>query len=232
MPIHEYKNWNTRQSDNNVQIEPYRKYFIICEGANTEVFYFEKLIDLRKELGIHPLIDIRLLEKTEKDRNISFPKNLFKFAQNIKEDKELFDIDQDKLIIVFDGDIFEEKVSGYEELISDIEENDIAAVSNPNFELFLCLHIDGFYKNYIKGKESKFLEKDNKNRYSYAEKLLKDLRNINPKKNPKIGDLASNIGVAIIQEKRINQDIHNIKGKVSSNIASIIDMIIKENPKI
>ena len=62
MPVHAYTNWNKRESDHEEQVEPFRKYFFICEGANTETFYFKKLIDLRKELGIHPLIDIRLWE--------------------------------------------------------------------------------------------------------------------------------------------------------------------------
>lgn len=63
--VHIYTNWNSRPSDYEEQVEPFRKYYFICEGANTETFYFEKLVDLRKELGIHPLIDIRLWEKTE-----------------------------------------------------------------------------------------------------------------------------------------------------------------------
>ena len=42
---------------------------------------------------------------------------------------------------------------------------------------------------------------------------------MNSKKNSKIGDLAENVSVAIVQEKCINQDIHNVKGVVSSNIA-------------
>ena len=70
MPVHTYTNWNQRPSDQEEQIEPFRKYFFICEGANTEIFYFKHLIDLRKELGIHPLIDIRLWEKTKEDKNM------------------------------------------------------------------------------------------------------------------------------------------------------------------
>ena len=69
-PVRSYTNWNSRTTDEEEQIEPYRKYFFICEGANTETWYFKKLIDIRKELNIHPLIDIRLLEKTERDRDI------------------------------------------------------------------------------------------------------------------------------------------------------------------
>ena len=40
---------------------PVRSY-IICEGANTETWYFRKLLDMRRYLNIHPQIDIRLLE--------------------------------------------------------------------------------------------------------------------------------------------------------------------------
>lgn len=57
------------------------KYFFICEGSNTEVWYFRKLIDLRKTLGIHPLIDIRLMEKNGKDETVSNPKALIEFAE-------------------------------------------------------------------------------------------------------------------------------------------------------
>ena len=53
-PVRSYYNWNQRKSDTNEAIEPYRKYFFICEGANTETWYFEKLVDYKKELGINP----------------------------------------------------------------------------------------------------------------------------------------------------------------------------------
>ena len=232
MPVHTYTNWNKRSSDLEEQIEPLRKYYFICEGANTETFYFKKLIDLRKNLGIHPLIDIRLWEKTDKDRNISFAKNLVEFANKQKELAENdFDLEHDRMIIVFDGDIFEEKVEGYDKLIEDIEKSDIAAVSNPNFELFLLLHKEGSYEDYIKGREEDFLKMFD-GKYSYAKDVLLNITGMNSKKNPQIGDLAKDIMIAIKQEKYINQDIHNIKGRISSNIGLIIEGIIKDNPYI
>lgn len=232
MPVHTYTNWNKRSSDLEEQIEPLRKYYFICEGANTETFYFKKLIDLRKNLGIHPLIDIRLWEKTDKDRNISFAKNLVEFANKQKELAENdFDLEHDRMIIVFDGDIFEEKVEGYDKLIEDIEKSDIAAVSNPNFELFLLLHKEGSYEDYIKDKEEYFLNMVD-GKYSYAKDVLLNITGMNSKKNPQIGDLAKDIMIAIKQEKYINQDIHNIKGRISSNIGLIIEGIIKDNPYI
>lgn len=234
MPVHTYTNWNSRPSDQKEQIEPFRKYYFICEGANTETFYFRHLIDLRKELGIHPLIDIRLWEKTEEDKNLSFAKNLVKFAEIQKGEQENdFDRERDKMIIVFDGDIFEEKVQGYDDLISEIEKNgDIAAVTNPGFELFLILHIEDTVAEYIKGHEIEFLTMDEKGRYSFAYEVLRQLTGMNAKTNPMIGKLAENVFIAIKQEKLINQDIHKLKGNVSSNIGMIIENIINEKPDI
>lgn len=47
-------------------------------------------------------------------------------------------------------------------------------------------------------------------RYSYAKNLLSNLIGINSKTNPKIGELAKEISVAIKQEKYINQDMRQI----------------------
>ena len=179
------------------------------------------------------MIDIRLWEKTDEDKNLSFAKNLVVFAEKQKSipDND-FDSERDKMVIVFDGDIFEEKVQGYDELIAHIEKTDIAAVSNPGFELFLILHIDGGYEQRIKGYELEYLTMDENGSYSYAYNVLLELTGMNAKKNSKIGNLADNVLTAIEQEKKINQDIHEIKGKVSCNIGKIIEMIINEKPNI
>ena len=233
MPVPTYTNWNSRPSDHVEQIEPFRKYFFICEGANTETFYFRRLIDLRKQLGIHPLIDIRLWEKTDEDRNLSFAKNLVAFAEKEKQNPDNdFDYARDKMIVVFDGDIFEEKVQGYDELITQIEKTNIAGVTNPGFELFLLLHIEGSYEQWIEGHEADFLSMDGDGKYSYAYNVLRDLTGMNAKKNPEIGNLADNVLIAISQEKKINQDIHDLKGQVSSNVGKILEEIINEKPSI
>ena len=231
MPILNYTNWNVRPSDAEEQIEPFRKYFFICEGANTETYYFRKLVDLRKALNIHPLIDIRLMEKTEEHSNLSYLKKLLEFAETLKDDESLdFDKKHDKMIVIFDADIFEEKVLGYEVLINKGEKSNIIGITNPGFEVFLLMHIEGAFEKYIKDKNDKFFELDEKNRYRHAYKMLLDATGMNSKTNSKIGNLAENVFVAIEQEKLINQDIHNVKGVVSSNIASIIEGIIGDRP--
>lgn len=233
MPVDIYMNWNNRPSDQIAQIAPFRKYYFICEGANTEEFYFEHLIDIKKELGLHSLIDIRLLKKTGKDRDISYPKKLFSFAIEEKEKLENnFNKEYDKMVIVFDGDIFEGKVVGYEELIDSIEKDDIAAVTNPNFEVFLLLHLEKSYEEHIQNHEVDFFQKDVHNRYSYPHNKLRELTGMNSKKNRNIGTLAASIHIAIEQERFINQNIHDLKGHVSSNIGKIIEEIIKDQPQL
>ena len=55
--------------------------------------------------------------------------------------------------------------------------------------------------------------------------MLLDKTGMNSKHNSDIGDLALKIDVAIEQEKKINQDISDCKGKLTSNIAQIISGI-------
>lgn len=55
---------------------------------------------------------------------------------------------------------------------------------------------------------------------------------MNAKTNSRIGKLADNVATAIAQEKMINQDIHQLKNNVSSNVGMIIEAIINEKPDI
>lgn len=232
-PIRSYTNWNSRPTDKEEQIEPYRKYFFICEGANTETWYFKKLIDIRKSLNIHPLIDIRLLEKTEGDKDISFPRKLITFAETQKDNEEInFDRERDKMIIVFDADIFEKKVTDYDDVIALGEANgNVLAVSNPSFELYLLLHFAGSYEQDIVPNVKEIIANEKDGNQTFIYKLLLNRTGINPKKNSDIGNLALNVETAIVQEKKLNQNIHDCKGKITCNIGQIIDEIRKDTGK-
>jgi len=225
-PARSYTNWNSRATDNEEQKEPYRKYFFICEGANTETWYFRKLIDNRKALHIHPLIDIRLIEKTEEDRDITFPRKLIAFAETQKENPEIsFDKERDKMIIVFDADIFETKVQDYDEVVALGEAGNILAVTNPAFELFLLLHFEGSYESDIVPNQEEIIKNEKDGNQTFIYKLLLAKTGVNSKKNPAIGELAEKVDIAIMQEKKINQDIHDCKGKITCNIGKIIESI-------
>lgn len=225
-PVRSYTNWNCRENDAKEQIEPYRKYFFICEGANTETWYFRKLIDIRKSLNIHPLIDIRLLEKTDEDKDISFPRKLIAFAESQKDNQKIaFDKERDKMIVVFDADIFETKVQDYDDVIAEGEKNNILAVSNPAFELFLLLHFENSYEQEILSNQDKIIANQKEGNQTFIYKLLLSKTGVNSKKNPQIGELAEKVDIAIMQEKKMNEDIHNCKGKITCNIGKIIESI-------
>ena len=72
-------------------------------------------------------------------------------------------------------------------------------------------------------------EKDGHQTFIY--KLLLARTGINPKKNSAIGELAKNIEIAIEQEKKINEDIHQCKGQITCNIGRIINEIRKDDGK-
>lgn len=226
-PVRNYSNWNQRSSDQQEQVEPYQKFFFICEGANTEVFYFKKLIDLRKQLGIHPLIDICLLEKTEEDRNLSHPKRLLSYAEEQKDNPSIaFDKDRDRMIVVIDTDVFESNPDEYHRIVAAATSyKDILAVTNPAFELFLLLHYENSYETDIQPNETQILENKKENGRRFIDRLFSQKSNMNSKTNSQIGNLAEKVDVAIEQEQKINQDIQQCHGTLTCNVGKIISDI-------
>ena len=232
-PIRTYSNWNKRSTNIEGQIEPYRRYYFICEGRNTERWYFEKLIDIRKTLSIHSNIELTFLEKTGKGKNLSNPKSLIKFADAQKKNGKIsFDAKHDKMIVVFDADIFESQQNNYEEILALGREHNTLGVTNPSFELFLLLHYTNSADEIIIPDSENIVKNDwvgkNKNKRRYIEDLFRRKANMRPKKDSAIGELAYDVLVAINQEAKINNDIDNCRGVVTSNIGGIIQSIIDD----
>ncbi len=228
-PIRCYTDWNKRPSDHEEEIEPFRKYIFICEGANTEPWYFHRLIDMRKQLNIHPMIDIRLWERTEEEKNISAPVRLIRFAEEKKHDKSLdFDPQHDKMVVIFDADIFEFRNPDYDRIVADGEKANIIGVTNPSFELFLLLHLDDAYERLIRPHEEELLENKKIGSQRYIQSFLRQECGMNPKRNEEIGGLAENVLHAIQEEKHLNQDIHKCHGQLTSNIGAIIETIMND----
>ena len=231
IPIYLYSHWNQRPSDSNTPVEPLRKYFFLSEGANTERFYFEKLIDIKKDIGISNLIELVFIEKTGQDKDISFPKNLINFAKVKREElinKELFNPDRDIMIVVFNLDIFKGKDDHLKELIKQQSDNLIFGITYLSFELFLLLHLDQSLNNYILPNQEAILENKKIDKKRPCEHLLWELTGINSKKNQTIGDLAAHIETAVNQEKYINQEFDNCLTTLTSNIGAIIETIKKD----
>lgn len=230
-PITFYTKWNERPSDFEDKINPLKKFFFICEGANTESFYFKKLIDIKKQVGIHSSIDLILIEKTGEDRNLSYPKKLVDFAKEkrnylIKEG--LFDSEQDVMIVTFDLDIFKKKVSHLTSLLDEQDDHLWFGLTYPAFELFLLLHIENSVHELIYPNYDKIMNNEKIGNQRPCQYYLREVTNMNSKTNASIGDLATDIEIAIKQEKEINQKLEKCLTCITSNIASIIEKIQKE----
>ena len=109
--------------------------------------------------------------------------------------------------------------------------NNILAVSNPAFELFLLLHYENSYEDDIEPNVEQIIQNEKDGHQTFIYKLLLARTGINPKKNSAIGELAKNIEIAIEQEKKINEDIHQCKGQITCNIGRIIDDIRNDDGK-
>ena len=235
-PIREYSGWNKRETDSLDQEEPRRKYVFICEGSKTEVHYFKALIDRRNELGIHPLIDLCLWEKTETDEGVSNPQALVRFAQKEKESNRLlFDSVHDRMIIVFDLDVYSRVGEGrggsgskaveFDKVKEAANVNDILAVTNPSFELFLLLHADGAYDRFVRPHSIEILENRKCGKQRFVQRLFTDAYGMNPKRNPDVGMLAKDVDTAIREERHLNQSLDGALDELTCNIGSIIESV-------
>lgn len=172
------------------------------------------------------------MEKTGKDRNLSYIKTLIEFSKikrkELIEQKD-FDENNDKIIIVFDLDIFKEKVDGLNEVFDQETNQFIFAFTYPSFELFLLLHIEDSYKTIIKPNEKQIIENKKRGNKRPCEYLVLQKLGINPKKNSNIGLLAENLDIAIEQETNINQTKDECLNKLTSNIGLILKNIRSES---
>lgn len=83
-PLRELRSWTTRYEEE-ISIDPLRRYYLIFEGANTEKQYFKGVDTYRKELGINNLIEMVILSKEGEIRDYSHPSKLLALIQQKKE---------------------------------------------------------------------------------------------------------------------------------------------------
>lgn len=113
-PLREFRAWTTRYEEE-IIIEPLRRYYLIFEGANTERKYFQGIEDYRKELRINSYIELVILHKEGEIRSFSHPSKLLELIDEKKKslkrdakfDKEIdcwkFDISEFILYLIVYG---------------------------------------------------------------------------------------------------------------------------------
>ena len=230
VPVRDYSNWNERKTDGIEKREPKNKIYIIAEGAETERNYLRGFVDNYAKEFPNSITETIFLEKIGNDKGISNPKELIKLAEDQKE-KHFYCEETDKMIIVFDADIYKDKEDDYKAILELGKKNgDILAITYPSFELFLLLHLeDGI--SVIRKYEEEILENKTKTKNkTFIYKLCNSKFGFDVKsKKSKVKAISNNLSTAIKNEKLINNDIYNCIGKLTSNVAQVLDSIIKEN---
>ena len=155
-------------------------------------------------------------------------------SRSIRENGSIsFDSKRDVMVLVFDADIYEKQdKTVYDELLLDAKIDNTVCVTNPNFELFLLLHYENSYDEVIEPNENALLENDwvlvGDERIRYSEYLFRNKSGLKPKQDDTVAELANNVHTAIEQEKRMNNDVHKCRGKLTSSIGMMLDKILKD----
>lgn len=233
--IKEYKGWNTPPVRG--KIAPERQFFIICEGQHTERVYFQSLIAQRKQLALPIGTKLYYVKKIGNERGISDPRTLIHFAQEKKAELKNFQESMDKMVVVFDADVFQSGEKPYSfQVAYQLAQSYgfLLAVTNPSFELFLLLHKENSFLSLLQEQEADIVRNDwlptrqgGRKRYIY-ELFCREM-GFDSKASQKVGALALDIHQAIAQEKMLNQNIQAFQGKLTSNVGQVIEtMFVKE----
>lgn len=206
--------------------EPNKKIFIVCEGDRTEVRYFEGIRDNTKELGINDLLEIVVMDKAPEFKGISDPYRLVQEADSTKKKLEcgeegIYDKKRDKFLIVIDRD--KESFLNYREFIDKYKDKFILGVTNPCFEIWLLLHKEDSVEDIIKPKYKEILENIRmSNNHTFISRLVSDEFHMNPKTGMRFSKFKEKVLYAIEQEKKLEQDLYELENIVGSNIGKII----------
>ena len=148
----------------------------------------------------------------------------------IKKNKNKFDVNFDKIILVFDLDIYENDNEEFQKIIYDTNKKGyMLAVTNPSFELFLLLHKENSLNDIIIPNEQNIVKNEwvgkNKNRKRFINDLFYKTFNFDPKSSDKVKAFVEDVAIAISQEQRINNDYTNSHNRLTSNIGKTIEKI-------
>ena len=212
------------------------KIFLLYEGENTERFLINPLLSSNtivttKNIVFKPII------KEGNDRGITDPLSLVRYAiKFIKKEiqNKNFSSGRDKVMVVFDLDVFHNNQTKMNEILS-LKTNDIIlCYTNPAIELFVLLSLPHSYETIIEPNKKKILKNDydeNGDRFVYG--LLKEkmpfVKDTKRADDINFTDVISNIDKAFAQEKYLNNKLSLAADKLTSNIAYVITKISNED---
>ena len=231
-PLREFRSLTTRFEED-VKIEPLRRYYLIFEGANTERKYFQGIDNNRKELGINSQIELVILHKEGDISSFSHPIKLLELIEEKKKSLKTdgkFDKAIDRFVIVFDRDSYE-NLEDYVEFIEKASADNILTVTSPCFELWLILHYENAVEKYVATNKDRLFDNEKVSRaHSFASNLFSEISGTNPKSGSFFNKLKGGIDLAIEQEKALEQDILRMATEIGSNVGFLIERM-REDPR-
>lgn len=212
--------------------------YFLFEGANSEPYLLGKLLDCIKDF-LYGKVNVVLIRKTKEDTGCTTPEKLVKLAKEKILTKEKFAHGYDKVIIVFDLDIYNNDQEKINHLMQIKSKDMVYMYTNPAFELFIFLlskdslnevllpHKEEILRNEFKticGKKSH-------KRYIYW--LASSYLHINTKKktylnNMNYKNIIQKMENAFVQEKSINRSLFNAANNLTSNVAYVIEKLIND----
>lgn len=229
-PLIPLDTWSIRGES--ADLDPKGRCFIVAEGANTEYWYLSNLVFLLSKQGLPEHIEIKPVKRTDEDKNKSHPRALAKQAALISKDEDGsfgFDAQTDRVVIIYDADVYKGDENAYLSDLVDFSKTAHVAVTNPSFELFLLLHEEGSFEQYIKPYSKEILANEyvEGTHRRFVSKLASDVFGMNAKSNKEIATLAEHFETAYAQEKHLNQEPKAAIGRLTSNIALTIRRIMQ-----
>lgn len=218
--------------------QPRARWFFVCEGIATEAMYIDALLSLLDALKLPLSTEGVYLERTGEDESASNPKKLLEHAEGVRKGEIKqgrgkngetveydFNEETDKIVIVFDADIYKDDEDGYQDYLDDVlDKGHIPAVTYPSFALYLLLHRENAYEDLVAPNEAEILgNKRVSSHYRYVERLFSDSYGINAKTGSGIPSLANLHEVAQAEEKHLNNDPKAAIGQLTSNIGVVIE---------
>ena len=206
--------------------EPISKYFIVPEGDNKEIQYFEGLISHREDLKISSLIEVVLLKNDETEFGQSHPKQkLTNFEKTIDKNNILISKEIDKVYFVIDRDPQNFKKDQFDEFKSKCKEKEYyICLSNPTFEIFILMHDDRILS--INKKDLLENRKDRKKGSKrFLEKKISEFFGFK-KTNINFDILLNKIPNAVKNEKHFCENLDSLKDELGSNVGLLISELI------
>lgn len=187
-------------------VEPFKTYYILCEGSVTEPEYFDKLSQ-SQNLNIRQNVKIIVFERQgESDVGRTDPISLRNFLIcYINEHGRDSDAEY---VMVFDADVIGAK-SGYDNFIKEtiVKYKIRPIVTSPCIELWFILHKENSLIDSIKPNENEILRNKKISRmHTFTSKMCSDIWKSNPKKCVSLY-MVENVQIAINQAQKIETDI-------------------------